>query len=161
MLKLTGITRSHLSRLVKKGKFRVTKQDNGYYIYNAEDVYKYIGKKRRSLNVIYARVSTPKQKADLARQIKTLENFILDQGIKVDQVFSDIASGINFEKRTEFFKLLDLVIDGQVEKVFISYKDRLSRVGFSLFKELFLKFGTEIIVVNGNNNEKLDSEATK
>ncbi|HFU76839.1 MAG TPA: IS607 family transposase [Arcobacter sp.] len=158
VLKLTGITRSHLSRLVKKGKFRVTKQANGYYIYNAEDVYKYIGKKRRSLNVIYARVSTPKQKADLARQIKTLENFILDQDIKIDQVFSDIASGINFEKRKNFFKLLDLVIDGQVEKVFINYKDRLSRVGFSLFKELFLKFGTEIIVANGNTNEKLDSE---
>jgi predicted site-specific integrase-resolvase len=38
--------------------------------YNAKDIYKYIGKKRRSLNVIYARVSTPKQKADLARQTK-------------------------------------------------------------------------------------------
>jgi len=31
----------------------------------------------------------------------------LGQGIKVDQVFSDIASGINFEKRKQFFDLLD------------------------------------------------------
>lgn len=72
------------------------------------------------------------------------------QGIKIDQVFSDIASGINFEKRKQFFNLRDLVVDGQVEKVFISYKDRLSRVDFGLFKHLFSKFGTEIIVANGH-----------
>jgi putative resolvase len=158
VLKTMGITRSHLCRLVKQGKINVTKQPNGRYIYNAEDVYKYVGKKRCNLNIIYARVSTSKQKADLTRQIETIENFCLFQGIKIDQVFSDVASGINFEKRKQFFTLLDLVFDGQVEKVFISYKDRLSRVGFGLFKHLFLKFGTEIIVVNGHANDKLDSE---
>jgi predicted site-specific integrase-resolvase len=61
----------------------------------------------------------------------------LSQGIKVDQVFSDVASGINFEKRKQFFTLLDLVFDGQVEKLFTSL-NRLSRVGFGLFKHLFL-----------------------
>ncbi|OQY47142.1 MAG: hypothetical protein DRR08_22510 [Candidatus Parabeggiatoa sp. nov. 2] len=66
-----GITRSHLSRLVKQGKTNVTKQPNGYSIYNASDVYGYVGKKRRNLNVIYARFSTSKQKADLVRQIET------------------------------------------------------------------------------------------
>jgi len=101
---------------------------------------------------------TNKQKADLARQIETLENFCLAQGTQIDQVFSDIASGINFKKRKQFFSLLDLVINGQVEKVFVNYKDRLSRVGFEMFKHLFLKFGTEIVVANGNTNEKLDSE---
>ncbi|OAD23645.1 transposase OrfA [Candidatus Thiomargarita nelsonii] len=118
VLKIMGITRSHLSRLVKQGKIGVTKQPNGYYVYNAEDVYNYVGRKRRNLNVIYARVSSNKQKADLARQIETLENFCLAQGIKIDQVFSDIASGINFDKRKQFFSLLDLIINGQVEKAF-------------------------------------------
>jgi len=70
VLKIMGITRSHLCRLVKPGKIGGTKQPNGRYIYNAEDVYKYIGKKRSNLNIIYARVSTPKQKADLTRQTK-------------------------------------------------------------------------------------------
>jgi predicted site-specific integrase-resolvase len=158
VLRIMGITRSHLSRLVKQGKIGVTEQPNGRYVYNTFDVYNYVGKKRRDLNVIYARVSTPKQKADLVRQIETLEKFVLTQCIKIDQVFSDVASGINFEKRKQFFALLDLVIDGQVEKVFINYKDRLSRVGFGLFKHLFLKFGTEIIVANGHSDEKLDSE---
>jgi len=71
VLKIMKITRVHLSRLVKQGKIGVIKQPNNRYIYNAEDVYKYVGKKRHNLNVIYARVSTSKQKADLTRQIET------------------------------------------------------------------------------------------
>jgi putative resolvase len=55
-IKITGITRNHLSRLVKQNKIGVNKQPNGYYIYNAQEVYNYVGKKRRNLNVIYARV---------------------------------------------------------------------------------------------------------
>ncbi|MEN8215084.1 MAG: recombinase family protein [Pseudomonadota bacterium] len=99
VLKLTGLSRSNDSRLVKSGVFRVLKKPNGQYDYNVDDVYKYIGSPRQSLKVIYARVSTNKQKADLIRQIETLESFCLAQGIKIDHVFSDIASGINFEKR--------------------------------------------------------------
>jgi predicted site-specific integrase-resolvase len=129
ILRITGISRRHLSSLVKQGKLRVSVKPSGQYDYNPDDVYQYVGKVRQNLNVIYARVSTTKQKADLARQIETLEAYCLAQGIKVDNVFSDVASGINFEKRKQFFDLLDLVIDGQVENVFINYKDRLSRVG--------------------------------
>jgi len=158
VLKLTGLSRSNDSRLVKSGVFSVSKKPNGQYDYKVDDVYEYLGSPRCRLKIIYARVSTSKPKADLARQIEALESFCLSQGIKIDQVFSDIASGINFEKRKPFFDLLDLVIDGPVDKVFINYKDRLSRVGFGLFKHLFLKFGTEIIVANGHSNEKLDSE---
>ncbi|HEC83865.1 MAG TPA: hypothetical protein ENI48_01270 [Thioploca sp.] len=69
-----------------------------------------------------------------------------------------MPAALTQEKRKQFFTRLDLVIDGQVEKVFINYKNRLSRVGFGLFKHLFLKFGTKIIVVNGHANDKLDSE---
>lgn len=158
VLKLTGISRKHLSRLVKKGTISVSRQPNGQYIYHPEEVYRYIGKKYRHLNIIYARVSTPKQRGDLARQIETLESFCLAQGVAIDYVFSDIASGINFEKRKQFFTLLGLVIERQVAKVFISYPDRLSRVGFDLFKHLFGEFGTQIMVANSSANEKLDSE---
>jgi putative resolvase len=159
VLQLTGITRTHLSRLVKQGKVRVLTKPNGQYIYNVSDVYKYAGKQeRQNLNLIYARVSTKKQKTDLSNQINRLENYCAAQGVKVDQVFSEIASGINFEKRKQFFLMLQLVIDGKVDKVFISYKDRLSRVGFGLFKYLFLQFGTEIVFINESNSIQLDHE---
>jgi predicted site-specific integrase-resolvase len=38
--------------------------------------------------------------------------------------------------------MLDEILNYRVEKVIITYKDRLSRVGFELFKYLFQKFGT-------------------
>jgi len=117
VIQLTGITRRQISRLVKNGTFRVIAKPNGQYDYNTDDIYKYLGKKRRNLNVIYARVSTNKQKPDLARQIERLEDFCSANGIQIDDVFSDVASGINFQKRKQFFALLKLVINGQVEKV--------------------------------------------
>lgn len=61
-LKITGIRRETLSRLVKKGKIRVVETPSGWYDYNESDVLKYAGKKREQWNVIYARVSTAKQK---------------------------------------------------------------------------------------------------
>jgi len=37
-------------------------------------------------------------KADLTRQIETQSRFCFAQGIKIDRVFSDVASGINARK---------------------------------------------------------------
>jgi putative resolvase len=54
--------------------------------------------------------------------------------------------------------MLDEIINYRVEKVIIAYRDRLSRIGFDLFKNLFEKFGTEIVVVSDIGNTKLDSE---
>lgn len=117
-----------------------------------------LNKGNKRLNYIYARVSSSNQKNDLLRQVENLNNFCINIGIQVDSVFKDIASGISFENRKEFFKLLDDVIDHKVAKVIITYKDRLSRVGFDLFYHLFKKFGTEIIVASQIGSEKLDSE---
>lgn len=54
--------------------------------------------------------------------------------------------------------MLDDILQGTVERVVISYKDRLSRVAFSLFVNLFKKFNCEIIVMSEVGNSKLDSE---
>jgi putative resolvase len=53
--------------------------------------------------------------------------------------------------------MLDEIINYKVEKVIIAYRDRLSRIGFDLFKNLFEKFGTEIVVVSDIGSTKLDS----
>jgi len=87
-----------------------------------------------------------------------LKNWAFSGGYHVDGIFADVASGISFEKRKEFFELLDEVVDHRVEKIIIAYKDRLSRVAFDLFHHLFKQFGTEIIVVSEVGNKKLDSE---
>ena len=54
--------------------------------------------------------------------------------------------------------MLDLILKKEIERVVITYKDRLSRVGFGLFKHLFSKFQCEIIVMSEVGDEKLDSK---
>lgn len=158
VLKITGIRRETLYRLVRKGKIRAERMPNGRYVYNDDDILRYAGKKREQLHVIYARVSTAKQKADLSNQISQLENWCAVRGYKTDMTFSDIASGIDFEGRKHFFELIDMVIQYKVAKVFVTHKDRLSRVGFGMFRHLFHQYGCQIEVVHESGNEKLDSE---
>ena len=87
-----------------------------------------------------------------------LKQFCFSNGYRISGIYSDIASGISFEKRKDFFSLLDEVLDGRVEKVVITYKDRLSRVGFDLFYHLFKKYHCDIIVMSEVGSVKLDSE---
>src|SRR3712207_6578895 len=87
-----------------------------------------------------------------------MKQFCFSNGIMLNGVYQDIASGIDFEKRKNFFEMLNEIIDGKVERVIITYKDRLSRVGFNLFKHLFKKYNCEILVISEIGSEKLDSE---
>jgi len=158
VLKILRVSRSTLYRYLKKGTLKAVKMPNGYYNFDDTTVYSLLNKDLPRRNYIYARVSTYKQKNDLKNQIELLKNFCFQSGYKINGIYSDIASGINFEKRNEFFKLLDEILDFKVQNVIISYKDRLSRVGYNLFYYLFKKFGTKIIVISELGNKKLDSE---
>lgn len=158
VLRLLRIHRVTLHRWVESGLIRTTILPNKRYDYNDEDVYKMLNKDIKRKTVIYARVSTPKQKKDLENQIVMLKTWCVNSGLQINAVYQDIASGISFEKRKEFFQMLDEIIDHRIEKVVIAYKDRLSRVGFELFSHLFDKYGTEIVVISDVGNKKLDSE---
>ncbi len=95
-----------LTKYVKTGIIRVHIMPNGHYDYNEEDVYKFLNKDVKRKTYIYARVSTPKQKPDLKNQIQLLKQFCFANGYTINGIFSDIASGISFEKKG-LFNLLD------------------------------------------------------
>ena len=59
-----------------------------------------LGKTAKTFKLFMLVYRQPNKKADLARQIEMLESFCAAKGIIVNQVFSDIASGIN-ERKTE------------------------------------------------------------
>ena len=158
VLKLLQITRPTLTKYVKEGKLKVQVLGNDRYDYIDEDVYKFLNKDLKRQTVIYARVSSKAQKQYLQNQVETLKQFCFNQGYILNAVYEDITSGISFEKRTSFFKMLDDIINHKIERVVISYKDRLSRIGFGLFKTLFAKFGCQIIVMSEVGSNKLDSE---
>ena len=154
MLKLLNVTRPTLCRYVKTGLVKYKELPNGFYDYDEESVYKLLNKNLERRNVIYSRVSTAKQKKDLENQKKLLESYCLKNGIKISDVYSDIGSGINFERK-EFRRLVNDVVNHRVSKIYITYKDRLSRISFDMFKNLFENFNCEIVVLNDVDDSKL------
>lgn len=103
------------------------------------------------LNVIYARVSTTNQKQDLNNQINLIKSYMIANGIKPDQVYSEIASGIN-DNRPELNKLIKDIFDHKIKSVYISYKDRLTRFGFGYFQEICQAADVQLNVIDELEN---------
>ena len=158
VLQILKVTRQTLTKYVKEGRIKVTVKGNGQYDYDSDSVYKLLNKDIERKTYIYARVSTAKQKKDLETQVQLLKTFCFQNGYVLNGVYQDIASGINFEKRKEFFNLLDEVLAGKVKRVIVTYKDRLTKVGFELFSYLFAKHGCEIVVLSDVGSTELDTE---
>ena len=147
VLKLLKVTRPTLCKYVKEGKLRAIKINKTKLDYNEDDVFDLAGIKNRSKAVIYARVSTQNQKSSLQNQIDTLLQYANSNGFEIDKIYKDIASGLNFD-RGEFQTLLSDVIQYKIKTVFITNKDRFSRISFNMWKELFEYFNCNIVVLN-------------
>ncbi len=157
VLKILKISRVTLWKYVKSGKIRVKQEPNGYYIYNDSDVYSLAGIEDGRLNVVYARVSTQKQKQDLKNQIENCISFINAKGISVDSIHSDIKSGMSLDRKG-FMELLNAVMAFKIKAVYISYKDRLARLSYELVEKLFSDYGTKIVIINQCESISLEQE---
>ena len=109
---------------------------------------------------IYARVSTPKQKTDLENQIKFLRQYLVSKGLNPEHVYSDIASGMN-EDRKGLNEMMSDIISGKISKVVISHKDRLTRFGFGYLKTIFSRYNTEIEIVNLEDEKSFQDELSE
>lgn len=157
VLKILNISRQTLVKYVKNGDIRVVMQANKQYDYNEEDVYRKAGLSENRVNVVYARVSTSKQKRDLENQVETLISYCNANGVKVDKVYKDIASGMNFERK-QFRSMLEDVLNYKISCIYITYKDRFSRISFDMFERLFLEYNCKIIVINKAESTTEDDE---
>ncbi|MFP6149495.1 IS607 family transposase [Helicobacter pylori] len=157
VLKILKISRVTLWKYVKSGKIRVKQEPNDYYIYNDSDVYSLAGIEDGRLNVVYARVSTQKQKQDLQNQIENCISFINAKGISVDSIYSDIKSGMSLDRKG-FMELLNAVMAFKIKAVYISYKDRLARLSYELVEKLFSDYGTKIVIINQCESISLEQE---
>ena len=132
------------------GKIQYKKLSDKKILYDIDSINNFADdetKKFNTKNVIYARVSTSNQKDDLNNQIEVIKNYMLNNGIKPDNIYSDIASGMN-ENRKQFNQLLETIFKREVKTVYITFKDRLSRFGFNYFKQIFNYFGTNIVILD-------------
>ena len=157
VLKILNISRQTLVKYVKNGDIRVVMQTNKQYDYNEEDVYRKAGLSENRVNVVYARVSTSKQKRDLENQAETLINYCNANRVKVDKVYKDIASGMNFDRK-QFRSMLEDVLNYRISSIYITYKDRFSRISFDMFERLFLEYNCKIIVINKTESTAEEDE---
>lgn len=156
VMDLLQISRSTLKRYREKGILKARRLPSGQYTFDDDSVFLLKNGRSPRLTLLYGRVSTYKQKHDLANQMQELQYFAEKKGYQIGGSYQDIASGISFKNRKQFFKLLDLIIAGKVERVIITHQDRLSRVGFELFEYLFRNYDTKIEVISDELNPKTD-----
>ena len=157
VLKILKISRPTLTKYVKEQKILVQELPNGFYDYDEDSVLKVAKISTERNSVIYARVSTSKQKKDLENQIQTITEYANKNGYKIDGVYSDISSGLDYDRKS-FSELLNLILERKVKNVFIKDKDRLTRVSFDLWKNLFKQFNCNLIVVNETQNNETEEK---
>mgnify|MGYP000170275223 CR=1 FL=1 len=152
---LYSVSRHTLIRWEKEGLIVPVRTPKGVRRYKKEDIEKVLGlleEKPASKVILYARVSTKKQKEYLKNQIKRLEEYAKKNGWDYE-IISEIASGVN-ENRRGLRKLLNKIKRGEVSKVVIEYPDRLARFGYEYLKFFMESYGVELIVINGKENEE-------
>lgn len=154
-----NITPQALYALRKSGKIQYKEITKGFYRYLIPESFKETKDKHIAL---YARVSTLKQKKDLDNQLSILKQFANANGhiVKEEYCFSDVASGMN-ENRKGLNKLLSLIKEGEISKLFITNGDRLTRFGFGYFNEFCSLYGVEIIEINESEDKSFETELTE
>ena len=155
--KLYGVRSDTLRRWADSGHIHSWRSPNNTRMFRSTDLETFFNSPRIENNklrkkIVYARVSSLKQRDDLQRQID-----LLTQHYPNHIVIQDIGSGINF-KRKGLRSLLDACMSGEVEEVVVAHKDRLCRFGFELFHYIITKQGGKIIVLDEENNKSTNEE---
>lgn len=141
-----------LQRWDRKGILTAYRTPTDRRYYTEDQINKYFGTSPRDgrVNVIYARVSTANQKDDLRNQVSFLKQFVNARGIITEEPITDVGSGLNY-KRPKWNRLLDRVMDGKIDTIYIAYPDRFIRFGYDWFESFCAKFDTKIVVVNNRD----------
>lgn len=148
MAKRLGVTVRTLQEWDRRGKLPAHRSPTNRRYYTEEQYQAYINDEPTAKKIVaYARVSTNGQKADLKNQIMFIQTYANAKGLILDEVLTDIGSGLNYD-RNKWNKLLEEVLKNKVGTIFITYKDRFIRFGYDWFERLCSAHGAKIIVLN-------------
>jgi predicted site-specific integrase-resolvase len=143
--KLLGVSPQTIRRWQKDGKIQEVRSPTNRRLYGVREVKRITGARQSESVVIYARVSSAKQKADgnLVRQVDRLKRYAADHGYEVIRVFQEQASGIN-EHRKPLQHLMTMAEQREFQRLLIEYPDRLARFGFHYLERYLKSYGITI-----------------
>lgn len=149
---LLGVTKTTLRRWEEVGKIESKRTQGNHRRYEKKVIDRILQKEKKveKITIGYARVSTNEQKEDLKRQVQMIENYCSSKGY-VFEVISDLGSGLNYNKRG-LIKLIELIEEDKLERLVISYKDRLLRFGSEIIFKLCEIHNVEVIIINQTEN---------
>lgn len=146
-----GVSISTLQRWDRTNVLKSRRTPTNQRYYTDEDLNKVLNleaeTKSKRKNVGYCRVSTQGQKQNLEKQKELVSVYSLSHGVILDEIYTDIGSGLNYQRKS-WSILLKQVEANEIDKIYITYKDRLVRFGYEWFEEFCASHGTEIIVLN-------------
>ena len=102
----------------------------------------------------YARVSSHGQKDDLDRQVQRLKLH------GCDRIISDIGSGLNCCK-PGLKLLVNLLMEGRVERLVVVQEDRLLRFGVNLIRQICTRRQTEFLVLDSSAVTSFEEELAR
>lgn len=104
-------------------------------------------------DVIYARVSTyRKQKQGvLDRQVDSILSNRAD--LKNVLILKEVKSSLD-SKRKKLLKLIDMILNDEVNRIFITHKERLTRFGFEYIEAICNHHNVEIVVIQSEQDNK-------
>lgn len=153
-----GVSIKTLQRWDREGILVAKRTPTNRRYYTEDQYFSYVGESQpKGLILAYVRVSSRSQTDDLTSQIEFLKQFVNAKGEILDEVVSDIGSGLNYNRKNWNKLLLDYVAKGLVSKIYITYKDRFVRFGFDWFERFCNYYNCEIVVVK-NETTSLQQE---
>ena len=93
--------------------------------------------------VAYVRVSSHERRPDLEARAGRVSTWCVGRGVRVDEVVSEVGSGMNGRRR----RLARLLCDRGVTTVVVEHRDRLARFGVGHLEAALAATGRRIVVV--------------
>ena len=134
-----GLHPQTLRRYAAQGRIPFYRNSGGQRLY---DVDAFLRGKANPETVCYCRVSSPKQRGDLQRQVAHMRELYPDA-----QVVADVAGGLDW-KRKGLLAILERLHRGDKLTLVVAHRDRLARFGFELIQWLVEQNGGSVLVLN-------------
>lgn len=152
-----GVSSKTLRRWEKAGKIKSYRTQGGHRRFKVEDLSQRVN--TDLLTVCYSRINSKQSLDNLEKQVDCLESYCQYYGWNY-KVIKDIGSGVNY-KNKGLIKLIELICNQKIERLILTQKDKLLRLGDNLIFTICELFEIEVIIVNCLETERIEDDLTE